>query len=105
VQTVLTALQYKNTLRKEPTIPIISIPKIFFNELVSKKILIESETIQMMAINIILLPRFFVSFNEIRPNSIALLPPDICAPRNIKDLSPTLKYSLFTSSVPDLTSK
>ena len=80
-------------------------PKIFLNELVSKKILIESEIIHIMAINNILLPKFFVSFNEISPNSIALLPPDICAPRNIKDLSPTLKYSLFASSVPDLTSK
>ena len=41
-------------------------------------------------------------FKVIRPSSIALLPPDIWAPLNISDLSPTLKYSLLFSSVPDL---
>ena len=38
---------------------------------------IEREIIQKEAISNIILPKFFVFFNVISPNSIALLPPEI----------------------------
>ena len=55
---------------------------------------------QMIDKKSIIFPNELVFFKDVKPSSIALLPPEIWAPLKIKDFDPTLKYSLFSSSEP-----